>query len=99
MSELAYHTHNQSYALRAAKDIVQLQKRLMDGMCDFTFWNSKLYVNKKKFLRNLKICQMSPVPKIWMHIFFQLVHYIYNQSYALKAAKDIVQFQKQLLDG
>ena len=48
MSELAYHTHNQSYALRAAKDIVQLQKRLMDGMCDFTFWNSKLYVNKKK---------------------------------------------------
>ena len=32
MFELAYHTHNQSYALRAAKDIVQLQKRLlMDG--------------------------------------------------------------------
>ena len=30
MSELAYHMHNQSYALRAAKDIVQLQKRLMD---------------------------------------------------------------------
>ena len=30
MSELAYHTNNQSYAIRAAQDILRLQKRLLD---------------------------------------------------------------------